>query len=183
MRKFDLKNFNDRIIRAAKLDETLYEDIRGDSDALKQSTLVVVISSLAAGIGSLGLVLKLNAFSAIIVGTLVALIGWYSWVLIIYFVATKLFAQTSRVTENIWQLMQFSGFAASCGLVRILGVVPHLATLISFIVGIWMFAAMSVAIKKIFQFHIRRAVLVCIVGWLIQFAIFIVLVSLFVGRR
>ncbi len=183
MKKFDLKNINDRIVRAAKLDETLYEDIRGDSVALKQSTLVVILSSVAAGIGSLGLIGKVDSFTTIIIGTLAAWLGWYSWVLIIYFVATKLFVQTSRASENIWQLMQLSGFAASCGLLRILGAVPYLITVISFIAGIWVFAAMSVAIKKIFQFNIRRSVVVCIVSWLIQFIIIAVVVSLFINIK
>ena len=43
--------FVDRIIRAAKLDVNLYEEVEADKSALGQAMVVVVISSVAAGVG------------------------------------------------------------------------------------------------------------------------------------
>ena len=45
--------FLNRIIRAAQLDVSLYEEVEADKGALKQAMGVVVLSSLAAGIGTL----------------------------------------------------------------------------------------------------------------------------------
>jgi len=42
-----------RIFRAAKLDANLYEEVEADKSALSQALIVVVLSSLAAGIGSI----------------------------------------------------------------------------------------------------------------------------------
>ena len=42
----------DRMIRAAKLDSHLYEEVEADTGAMGQAMLVVVLSSIAAGIGS-----------------------------------------------------------------------------------------------------------------------------------
>ena len=41
-----------RMIRAAKLDVGLYEEVEADTGATRQAMLVVVLSSVAAGIGS-----------------------------------------------------------------------------------------------------------------------------------
>jgi len=43
-----------RMIRAAKLDVDLYEEVEADQGALGQAMVVVVLSSAAAGIGSFG---------------------------------------------------------------------------------------------------------------------------------
>jgi hypothetical protein len=43
-----------RMIRAAKLDVDLYEEVEADTGATGQAMLVVVLSSVAAGIGSVG---------------------------------------------------------------------------------------------------------------------------------
>ena len=47
-----MNNFSDRIIRAAKLDKNLYEEVEADKGALGQALAVVILSSLAAGIGT-----------------------------------------------------------------------------------------------------------------------------------
>ena len=46
-----MNHFIDRIIRAARLDIDLYEEVEADKTALGQSMLVVILSSIAAGIG------------------------------------------------------------------------------------------------------------------------------------
>ena len=42
-----------RIVRAARLDVSLYEEVEADESALTQATLIVVLSSIAAGVGSI----------------------------------------------------------------------------------------------------------------------------------
>lgn len=41
-----------RMVRAAKLDVSLYEEVEADKSALGQAAAVVLISSIAAGIGA-----------------------------------------------------------------------------------------------------------------------------------
>ena len=48
-----MTSFKDRIIRAAKLDVNLYEEVEADKGALSQAMVVVVLSGIAAGIGSI----------------------------------------------------------------------------------------------------------------------------------
>ena len=47
--------FINRIIRACKLDVNLYEEVEADKSATLQAAGVVVLSSLAAGVGALSL--------------------------------------------------------------------------------------------------------------------------------
>ena len=46
-----MASLGNRMIRAAKLDVSLYEEVEADTGATGQAMLVVVLSSLAAGIG------------------------------------------------------------------------------------------------------------------------------------
>ncbi|HDY69187.1 MAG TPA: hypothetical protein ENH85_15550, partial [Candidatus Scalindua sp.] len=68
-------NFINRIIRAAKLDAHLYEEVEADKSAMRQAMLVVVFSGVAAGLGNI----SKGGLSGVLLGTIVALAGWYIW--------------------------------------------------------------------------------------------------------
>jgi len=63
----------DRMVRASKLDVHLYEEVEADKGAMGQAIGVVVLSSIAAGIGSIGK----GGLLGILLGAVFALIGWY----------------------------------------------------------------------------------------------------------
>ena len=68
-----MSSFNDRLIGAAKLDVKIYEEVEADRSALNQAMSVVVLSSVAGGIGIIGTA----GFKGIFVGALIALVSWY----------------------------------------------------------------------------------------------------------
>ena len=47
-----MSTFTQRMIGAAKLDVDIYEEVEADGSAMGQAMTVVVLSSLAAGVGS-----------------------------------------------------------------------------------------------------------------------------------
>ena len=63
-----MATFKKRIIGALKLDVAIYEEVESDPRALNQSMAVVILSSLAAGIGagSQGIATVANLFAALI---------------------------------------------------------------------------------------------------------------------
>ena len=63
--------FWQRIIRAAKLDSALYEEVEKDTRALPQAMAVVVLSAAAAGIGSISKI----GMGGIVVGAVIGLIA------------------------------------------------------------------------------------------------------------
>jgi len=71
----DGKRFWGRMLQAAKLDGQVYEEVEADKNAMGQALAVVLLSSIAAGLGSLERVGLLG----LLVGTLAALLGWFIW--------------------------------------------------------------------------------------------------------
>jgi hypothetical protein len=122
-----MTSFQDRIVRAAKLDVNLYEEVEADKTALGQAMTVVVLSSIAAGVGSIpriGL-----SLSAILIGTILALVGWYVWAYLTYFIGTKLLPEPQTKADH-GELLRTIGFSSSPGLIRLLGIIPGLGTLV-----------------------------------------------------
>lgn len=156
--------FFDRMIRAGKLDVNLYEEVEADKSALLQSMLVVILSSVAGGIG----VVWQAGFIGIFSGTLTALIGWLIWSYVTYIVGTKILP-TPQTKSDYGELLRTIGFSSSPGLIRVLGIIPGLAWIVQVVAGIWMLIAMVIAVRQALDYTSTfRAVGVCIIGWIIQ---------------
>ncbi len=159
-----MAKLQNRIIRAAKLDVNLYEEVEADKGALGQAMSVVVLSSLAAGIGTIGT----GGLKGIVIGTIAALIGWYVWAFVTYVVGTKLLPQPQTKADH-GELLRTIGFSSAPGLLRVLGIIPGLANLVFFVTGIWMLVAMVIAVRQALDYtSTLRAVGVCLIGWIIQ---------------
>ncbi len=65
-------SFINRMIRAAKLEPNLYEEVEADKNALRQAMAVVVLSSVAAGVGFI----SISGIRGLILGTVLGLVGW-----------------------------------------------------------------------------------------------------------
>lgn len=172
-----MSKFIDRIIRAAKLDVNLYEEVEADRGAMGQAMGVVVLSSLAAGIASIGT----GGVRGIIIGTIFALIAWFIWAYITYFVGTK-FLPEPQTKADYGELLRTIGFSSAPGLLRIIGIVPFLYGIVIFITSIWMLVAMVIAVRQALDYKSTwRAVGVCIIGWIIQAIIFWILLTILGG--
>tara|TARA_E500000331_G_scaffold356557_1_gene415250 strand:- start:3491 stop:4009 length:519 start_codon:yes stop_codon:yes gene_type:complete len=164
--------FINRIFRAIKIDIDLYEEVEKDKRATIQAAMVVVLSSLAAGIGALQL-----GVSNFLLAPLMSLLSWYVWAYVIYFVGVKLFPE-SNTKSNHGELLRTIGFSSAPGMIRVFGVTPDLMTVTFIGSAFWMLACMVVAVKSALDYNsMWRALGVVIVAWLFQaFVLFIVLV-------
>ncbi len=168
-----------RMIRAAKLDVGLYEEVEADTGATGQAMLVVVLSSVAAGIGSVG---GGAGLKGLLLGALSALAAWYIWAFLTYFIGTRLLPE-SQTEADVGQLLRTTGFSSSPGLLRILGILPGLTGIVFLGCAVWMLVAMVIAVRQALDYHgTGRAIAVCLIGWVIQVVI-IVLVMMFLGIR
>jgi hypothetical protein len=159
-----MSSFKDRIIRAAKLDVHLYEEVEADTGALGQAMLIVILSSLAAGIGTF----QHSGLNGMLIGTIGALIGWYIWAYLTYFIGTKLLPE-QQTSATSGELLRTIGFSSSPGMIRVLGVIPGITQLIMFGASVWMLVAMVIAVRQALDYKSTlRAVGVCIIGWIIQ---------------
>ena len=172
-----MTKFQDRIIRAAKLDVALYEEVEADKGTLNQAIGIVVLSSLAAGIGGV----KTGGFGGILLGTVLALIAWYIWAYLTYLIGTKLLPEPQTRADH-GELLRTIGFASSPGLIRILGIIPFLRTVVFIIAAIWMLVAMIIAVRQALDYQSTlRAIGVCLIGWAIQLLIIVLLLSFLGG--
>jgi hypothetical protein len=172
-----MAGFTDRMIRAAKLDVNLYEEVEADKGALRQAMGVVVLSSIAAGIGSF----ERAGVGGIIIGTIAALIGWYVWAYITYFIGTR-FLREPQTQADHGELLRTIGFSSSPGLIRVLGVIPGLAGVVFFVASVWMLIAMVIAVRQALDYQSTlRAVGVCVIGWLAQILILVLLFAILGG--
>ena len=172
-----MTDFKNRIIRAAKLDPNLYEEVEADEGAMGQAMWVVVLSSLAAGVGTIAS----SGLVGVLVGTIFAIAGWYLWAYLTYFIGTKLLPEP-QTKSNPGELLRTIGFSSSPGLIRILGLIPGLAGLVFLIAAIWMLAAMVIAVRQALDYRSTwRAVGVCAIGWIIQVLVFTLFLAMFGG--
>ncbi len=167
----------DRIVRAAKLDVNLYEEVEADKGAMSQAMGVVVLSSVAAGIGSIGQI----GIKGVIIGTITALIAWYVWAYITYFIGTKILPEPQTQADH-GELLRTIGFSSSPGLLRILAIIPGIGGIIFMITSVWMLVAMVIAVRQALDYQSTlRAVGVCIIGWVIQAIILTILFTVLGG--
>jgi hypothetical protein len=172
-----MESLIERMLRAAKLDVELYEEVEADTGALGQAMGVVILSSVAAGIGSI----TTQGLGGILVGTIASLVGWYVWAFLAYIIGTKLLPEPQTQSDH-GELLRTIGFSSSPGVIRILGIIPGLYSIVFFVALVWMLVAMIIAIKQALDYEsFLRAVGVCVIGWVIQLLILTVVFALFGG--
>ena len=164
--------FPQRAIGAARLEVQVFEEIEADRTATSQALLIVVLSSLAAGVGLSG-VYDAPALHRV----MLALLLWVFWASATYFVGVYLMPEP-QTKSNIGELLRTIGFAASPGILRIFGIVPVIGGTIYVISTVWMLVAMVIAIRQALDYTSTwRAAFVCVTTGLIG----VVMAALFGG--
>ena len=139
-----------------------------------QAALVVVLSSLAAGVGALSL-----GASNFLMAPILSLVSWYVWAYLIYLIGVKLFPEPNTKADH-GELLRTIGFSSAPGLIRIFGFTPELMTITFIGGGIWMLVAMIVAVRQALDYESTwRAIGVVIIGFLVQAIILIMLMRIF----
>jgi len=166
--------FLNRIFRAIKIDIDLYEEVEKDKNATVQAGIVVVLSSLAAGVGAIQI-----GMSNFMLAPIMSLLSWYVWAYVIYFVGVKVFGE-SKTKSNHGELLRTIGFSSAPGIIRVFGVTPDLMAVTFIGSAFWMLACMVVAVKSALDYSsLWKALGVVIIAWLFQaFFLFLVLVLL-----
>ena len=169
--------FMTRMLRAAKLDVPFYEEVEADRSAMPQAMGVVILSSLAAGVGSVANL----GLGGILLGTLAALGSWYLWAWLTYFIGTRFLAEP-QTEADLGQLLRTTGFSSSPGLIRVLGIIPGLGPIVFGLASIWMLVTMVIAVRQALDYtSTLRAVGVCVIGWIVQTLILVLLFALLGG--
>ncbi len=161
-----------RMLGAARLDVRTFEEVEHDQNATFQAALVVIIVSVATGLGALGS--REGGGIAFILGLVAGLLQWAVWAYITYLIGTSLF-QTSGTRATWGQLARTTGFAQSPGVLNILGFIPVLGAVIAFVAFVWQLVAMVIAVRQALDYESTwRALGVVVVGFLVVIVIYVI---------
>src|SRR4029450_5468122 len=172
--------FLQRLIGAAALDAAIYEEVEADQSATGQAMAIVVLSSVAAGIGARGFAAAIAArgfgssFSSIAFFGVVALLAWATWALVMFEIGSRIMPEPETRTSP-GEMLRTLGFAATPGFASLLGAVPGVTTRVFVLVWIWMLLAMVVAVRQALDYRsTAKAVAVCLLGGILSAPIAIV---------
>jgi hypothetical protein len=151
-----------RAMGAAVLDASVYEGIEADPRATRQALTVVLLASVAAGIGAGGW--SGPKWPLLVSFGVLALITWVAWAVMILHVGGRYFREP-QTQVDLGELLRTIGFAAAPGVFQAAGIVPFLTVPVFVISWLWMLAAMIVAVQHALDFPSpARAMIVCAVS-------------------
>ncbi len=157
----------DRMLRAARLESQLYEEVEANPDLTQEAMTVVVLSAVAAGIGGAPRIGLLG----LVVMALVALVGWYVWAYATFWIGTRVLPG-QQTQADAGQLLRVLGFASAPGILRVVGVIAPLTGLVFLVAHIWMLVAMVVAVRQALDYpSTGRAVAVVLLGAVVYAAV------------
>ncbi len=163
--------FGQRIAGVLTLSASAFEEIEADKRANAQALAVVVLASVAGGIGA-GLVF--GPF-ALLTETFAALIGWVMWAAVTYVIGTKLFPEP-QTQSDMGELLRVIGFSYAPQVFSIFTFVPVLGRGVQVFVALWLLAATIIAVRQALDYRSTwRAVAVVLIGW----AFFVVIQLIF----
>jgi len=155
--------FFNRVFRSIKIDPDVYDEVQKDKTATLSAAIVVVISSLSAGIAA-----KQLGASSFIFAPILSLVSWFVWAYIVYFVGVKLFPDTKTKTTHA-ALLRAIGFSSAPGIIRVFGFTPELMTVTFIGSALWMLACMVVAVRQTLNFKsLWKALGVVVMSWFVQ---------------
>jgi hypothetical protein len=131
-----------RLFGACTLDAGMYESLEADRSVTWQAALTVVLASLAAGAG----LSTLSSIPAFLSSAGLALTLWICWSVLMHQIGARVFP-TRATRATLGELMRTTGFAAAPGFFQVFGIFPGAARVVFLGTGLWMFAAMIVAIR------------------------------------
>ena len=159
----ELSLLSSRMLRALALDASLYEEVEADPAAGRQAAVVVILSSVAAGIGAGGAQgARLQTF---VLFTTIALATWVAWAWLVAEIGRRALPEPQTRT-SFGELLRTLGFAATPGLFQVMAAMPAMALPVFGFTAVWMLAAMILAVRQALDYRsTARAVAACVLGW------------------
>jgi hypothetical protein len=148
--------------------------VEADKGAMGQAMGVVMLSSVAGGVGFM----QVAGPMGLLIGTIGSLLSWYIWALLTYLIGTKLLPESQTHSDH-GELLRTIGFSSAPGVIRVLAFFPGIANFVNFVASIWMLIAMVIAVRQALDYQSTyRAIGVCVIGWIVQAVLLWVLVMM-----
>jgi len=82
-----MTTFTQRVLGAALLEPSTYEEVEADSLATSQAVALVLLVGLAGGVGSLEFG-RAQGAPGVVAAVIAALVGWVAWAMLTYLIGT-----------------------------------------------------------------------------------------------
>ncbi len=149
-----------RAIGVLRLDSNTFEEIEHNTSLTLYAAIIVVIASLASGVGRVlqnsfsALFFHGNFFSGFFSTMIGTILGWIAWSVITWFVGTRFFKGQATVDE----MLRVIGFAF---LPLILSIIPCIGPVIG---GIWALIAGFIGVRQGLDLDNTNTILTVIIG-------------------
>lgn len=135
-----------RMLGAASLSRATYEDVEHDRSATIQAMGVVILVSIASGVGGM-LAGEVDLVRGVVFGVIRGLLSWAVWAAAALLIGTTILKTPS--TRADWgEISRGTGFAQTPGLLNILVFVPILGEIVRVVTFFWQLAGMLMAIRE-----------------------------------
>jgi hypothetical protein len=172
-----MASFGERVVGAMSLKASTFQEIEHDTTAMGQAAGVIVLAAVSTGIGNV----YYGGVSGIVSGIIMSLIGYAVWALVVWLVGTKVMADPATKAD-FPETFRTIAFAAAPGVLGIVTIIPILGWLLLFGLWLWQIAAMVVAVREVLDYtDTIKAVIVVVIGWLIQLVVIAILGMMFLG--
>jgi hypothetical protein len=155
-----------------RLQSATYEEVEHDHSATVQAGAIVVVVSLTNsvswyfGMWDAGWILR---------GAFQSLLAWVIGALFLWQIGTRLLPG-KKTEADLGQLLRTVGFAQTPGIFGLLAVVPVLGLFVPCLVAVWIIAATFVAVRQALDYDDTfRAIIVCLLAWIVSAVTFLVL--------
>ena len=152
-----------RLVGVLRLDARAYEDIEHDRRATAQALTVVILGSLAAGLGA-GLTF---GPTALVRETIGGVAGWVMWAGVTYLLGARVWPESDTRTD-MGELLRTIGFSYAPSFFSIFGVLPRIGGAIRVVVALWLLATTVLAVRQALDYRsTAKAFQTVFAGWLI----------------
>jgi len=172
-----MASFGERVVGAMSLKASTFQEIEHDTTAMGQAVGVIALAAVSTGLGNVWY----GGVSGILTGIVMSLIGYAVWALVVWLVGTKVMPDPATKAD-FPETFRTIGFAAAPGILGIVTIIPILGWLLLVVLWIWQIAAMVIAVREVLDYtDTMKAVIVVVIGWLIQLVVTILLGMMFLG--
>ncbi len=179
----DINAILNRVMRLARLDTTVFDEVRDDERELIPAVVIVAISALLAGVGAwLWLIFVKPAgvdidfgnvlLKIIVIGTLFAGVLWGVWVAITYVILVQVYKEQT----DLMSLLRTMGYAAFPFSLSLLMFIPGLSFGIALAAVVLWFVMSTYAVQAASNASSDRVVMANAIGFIV-FAVFMALIA------
>ena len=151
----------ERIVRAIRLDWTVFGEIAKDRDALKEAAIIVALVTFLSAVGT-GIAAR--SFGAFLGDWILGIaVGWIGWAIVTYFVGTALFKGETDIPE----MLRVLGYASAPILLGLLSFIPCVGPIFPAIGWVLALVAGVIAVREAMDFDTSNAIVTVFIGWII----------------